>query len=45
MKQGLYTSSSTVIWHRNKAQETAHICVTIEGNSFWESQKAETVDN
>lgn len=45
MKQGLCTSSSTVIWHRGMAQETAHICVTIEGNSFWESLEAETVDN
>lgn len=42
MKQGLYTSSSTVIWHRDMAQETAHICVMTEGISFWESQKAET---
>lgn len=30
-----------VIWHRDTAQEAVHICVMIEGISFWESQKAE----
>lgn len=39
MKQGLYTSSSTFIWRRDMVQEAAHIRVTIEGISFWESQK------
>lgn len=42
MKLGLYTSSSTAIWHRDTAQETVHIWVMIERISFCESQKAET---